>query len=83
MQFPVPGRPAVRHGAALGVASGRGCASGSDVDLGDVERYNDAWRSATPDERLTRNGEVHTRVAQLSGYSHRSQPQDDELGGGG
>ena len=49
------------------------------VALDDVEGYVGSWRSASPDERLARSGEVTVRVRELSGYAHRSQPQEDEL----
>jgi HK97 family phage major capsid protein len=53
--------------------------AGPTVDDGLLEGYTESWRSASPDERLARSAVVSDRVTVLSGYAHRSQPQDDEL----
>jgi hypothetical protein len=39
----------------------------------------DSWRSASSDERLVRSRTVTDRVRELTGYAHRSQPQEAEL----
>jgi hypothetical protein len=49
------------------------------VGMDEVQSYTDSWRSASPDERLVRSRAVTDRVRELTGYAHRSQPQDAEL----
>ena len=49
------------------------------VGMDDVQSYTDSWRSASPDERLVRSRTVTDRVRELTGYAHRSQPQEAEL----
>ena len=47
--------------------------------MDDVQSYTDSWRSASSDERLVRSRTVTDRVRELTGYAHRSQPQEAEL----
>ena len=49
------------------------------VGMDDVQSYTDSWRSASSDERLVRSRTVTDRVRELTGYAHRSQPQEAEL----